>query len=806
MILKEIEITSFGGLSNIRIEFQESLNIILGPNESGKSTIFEAIKKTLFSPTNLTSTQFNKDIARFLPIGGGDTIEVSLTFKNDGGEYHLRRRWGKSRISELRLPDGSLVVDEDRIKEIVKECIGVQEGTCKTLMMTYQAGLSETIETLKDDKETLVSLGDLLRKAIMEMDGVSVDALKDRVEELYEEYLGRWDLLRGCPEKNRGIDNKWIRGVGKVLNSFYEKEKIKREFESATRYEKELDKINKEISDYLLKINNLDTYLKENKSLKEDAVKRRQINAELKGINLEYENLSKINRDWPVVDSKIAELNQILPGIRNRIDQLENEKRKIESFNRYKELFDRFKEVEKRSKELIEAEKRLDQVRKITREDLKRLKDIFNKMKEQEAALLAGRLFAKFTPKNNMELIIQRGIEAEKREYILKDTSLEIEAEGKLRISHSEWELEISSGAKFENILYEHSNLKKRYELLLKELGVNDLTEAEALNQEYEQKKKEFEMADSRYKDALGDYSYEQMKREIEEAKVSRPERDFESTLNEIAELRAQEENLKRKLEEYMQKQREYCEKYGTQENLLKILLKISSQKEEMQRELSKLRPLPSEIKDENRFIEDYERKERELLELKDEYNNLLQERIRLESTGSDRSSEEIKRELVEAEERFNRDLKKGKAIAKIKNIVENLLSEMDRDTFYGLERDIAYYIENFTHGRYQSVRMDESIPKGLKRRDGLEIPIGYLSRGTLDVLGLALRLAITKRFLGSQENFIIMDDPLVDLDPERQKMAAEILEEFSKNKQIIILTCHPSHAELFSGHNIKLS
>ncbi len=806
MILKEIEITSFGGLSNIRIEFQESLNIILGPNESGKSTIFEAIKKTLFSPTNLTSTQFNKDIARFLPIGGGDTIEVSLTFKNDGGEYHLRRRWGKSRISELRLPDGSLVVDEDRIKEIVKECIGVQEGTCKTLMMTYQAGLSETIETLKDDKETLVSLGDLLRKAIMEMDGVSVDALKDRVEELYEEYLGRWDLLRGCPEKNRGIDNKWIRGVGKVLNSFYEKEKIKREFESATRYEKELDKINKEISDYLLKINNLDTYLKENKSLKEDAVKRRQINAELKGINLEYENLSKINRDWPVVDSKIAELNQILPGIRNRIDQLENEKRKIESFNRYKELFDRFKEVEKRSKELIEAEKRLDQVRKITREDLKRLKDIFNKMKEQEAALLAGRLFAKFTPKNNMELIIQRGIEAEKREYILKDTSLEIEAEGKLRISHSEWELEISSGAKFENILYEHSNLKKRYELLLKELGVNDLTEAEALNQEYEQKKKEFEMADSRYKDALGDYSYEQMKREIEEAKVSKPERDFESTLNEIAELRAQEENLKRKLEEYMQKQREYCEKYGTQENLLKILLKISSQKEEMQRELSKLRPLPSEIKDENRFIEDYERKERELLELKDEYNNLLQERIRLESTGSDRSSEEIKRELVEAEERFNRDLKKGKAIAKIKNIVENLLSEMDRDTFYGLERDIAYYIENFTHGRYQSVRMDESIPKGLKRRDGLEIPIGYLSRGTLDVLGLALRLAITKRFLGSQENFIIMDDPLVDLDPERQKMAAEILEEFSKNKQIIILTCHPSHAELFSGHNIKLS
>jgi len=56
-----------------------------------------------------------------------------------------------------------------------------------------------------------------------------------------------------------------------------------------------------------------------------------------------------------------------------------------------------------------------------------------------------------------------------------------------------------------------------------------------------------------------------------------------------------------------------------------------------------------------------------------------------------------------------------------------------------------------------------------------------------------------------SRKNFVIIDDPLVDLDPDRQSRAAEVIKEFAKHKQIILLTCHPSHAKMLGEHQIHL-
>jgi len=42
------------------------------------------------------------------------------------------------------------------------------------------------------------------------------------------------------------------------------------------------------------------------------------------------------------------------------------------------------------------------------------------------------------------------------------------------------------------------------------------------------------------------------------------------------------------------------------------------------------------------------------------------------------------------------------------------------------------------------------------------------------------------------------MDDPLVDLDPHRQELAAGVLSGFAEEKQLILFTCHPAHASLF--------
>ncbi|NQV16467.1 AAA family ATPase, partial [bacterium] len=130
MIISKIELAPFAGVSNMALNFSEGLNVILGPNEVGKSTIFHALCNVLFTKASLTPVQFQDSIGRFLPIGGGDTIKVALHFKNGSEMYNLHRKWGPAPEAELKLPDGNILSDESKISEEIMKCLGTTEGTC----------------------------------------------------------------------------------------------------------------------------------------------------------------------------------------------------------------------------------------------------------------------------------------------------------------------------------------------------------------------------------------------------------------------------------------------------------------------------------------------------------------------------------------------------------------------------------------------------------------------------------------------------------------------------------------------------
>jgi exonuclease SbcC len=63
----------------------------------------------------------------------------------------------------------------------------------------------------------------------------------------------------------------------------------------------------------------------------------------------------------------------------------------------------------------------------------------------------------------------------------------------------------------------------------------------------------------------------------------------------------------------------------------------------------------------------------------------------------------------------------------------------------------------------------------------------------------------MANRFLGGADGFVIMDDPLVNLDPDRQLKAAALLRVYAENRQVIIFTCHPAHAEILGGNLLLL-
>lgn len=103
-----------------------------------------------------------------------------------------------------------------------------------------------------------------------------------------------------------------------------------------------------------------------------------------------------------------------------------------------------------------------------------------------------------------------------------------------------------------------------------------------------------------------------------------------------------------------------------------------------------------------------------------------------------------------------------------------------------------AEYMSVLTGGKYDSVMISKDF-SAMARESGGSVArrSEYLSAGTLDLLYLAVRLAVCELALPEGESCpLIIDDALVNLDEERTAKAMELLGEISRSRQVILFTC----------------
>ena len=108
------------------------------------------------------------------------------------------------------------------------------------------------------------------------------------------------------------------------------------------------------------------------------------------------------------------------------------------------------------------------------------------------------------------------------------------------------------------------------------------------------------------------------------------------------------------------------------------------------------------------------------------------------------------------------------------------------------LGRVAAEYMAQMTGGRYTDVLINRDF-SALARtsNDAVARESEYLSAGTLDLLYLAVRLAVCELALPDGEPCpLIIDDALVNLDETRQAQAMELLAQIAKKRQVILFTC----------------
>ena len=119
MRIKSYETKRFAGLRDMEIEFSQGLNVILGPNESGKSTIIDGIHSTLFKNIRLRrNNNLDKDFTfKYMPKPSGDFIDGKVTMEIEGQEYEIYKEWGSKENVHLLKSEGKKQ-NPDRIARV----------------------------------------------------------------------------------------------------------------------------------------------------------------------------------------------------------------------------------------------------------------------------------------------------------------------------------------------------------------------------------------------------------------------------------------------------------------------------------------------------------------------------------------------------------------------------------------------------------------------------------------------------------------------------------------------------------------
>ena len=136
--------------------------------------------------------------------------------------------------------------------------------------------------------------------------------------------------------------------------------------------------------------------------------------------------------------------------------------------------------------------------------------------------------------------------------------------------------------------------------------------------------------------------------------------------------------------------------------------------------------------------------------------------------------------------------------------LAQNLLSDarrkFERERQPGVVRHAEKFFTQITNGRYRQVYAplgEQTIT--VTDADGQTKQPSELSRGTREQLFLSLRFGLIRELGQRTEPLpVVVDEILVNFDPDRALRAAVAFTELSSTNQVLVFTCHPTVVELF--------
>ena len=385
MIIKSVNINSFGGIKNKKINFSKGLNIVYGENEAGKSTIQSFIKIWLYGFSSYKGKDYKlNERIKYTP-NDGDNISGELNVIHEDKEYIIRRTFGRTKKEDTSIIINSITGEEVQYinkEEPGKYFFNINRSTFINTVFIGQLGVSvkkdkeeEILDKLSNSigsEEGQVSVEVAFSKLYKYKKSISnirksgsLDVLKNKYGDLLSERYEAYKLSNHNIENEENLIklneeklniNKEISNL-EIYKKYLKKIKIKKEYQEITEYFKKKEKlrneqfsINKDLTfndevinnifienvkeDYSMYLNLLDIVNDEEERI---CVKEERL-IELKVPLREYYYINNLQKDilsklegLKIKNEMLTEKYQINESIKNEIEFLNLKKKEAEN-------------------------------------------------------------------------------------------------------------------------------------------------------------------------------------------------------------------------------------------------------------------------------------------------------------------------------------------------------------------------------------------------------------------------------------------------------------------------------------------
>ncbi len=680
--------------------------------------------------------------------------------------------------------------------------------------MTEQSKLAETLALLRtreQGRESLADLSDILRRAVLSTGGVSVDRFTARIAEERAAAWSHWDRAARGPEGGRGIERPWQKSVGAVLAAWYAAEEARVRWQRAVAHEAALDQVNGGLRAAARMRAEREAFVAAHAAAARDARERRTIEAEIRAAQAEAQALMEACREWPVTANRVHELTDASAGAGSVRAALERELAAARKAEEARGLREKHERVTRRTAQLEEAKTALASVPGLDRKSLDEIRAAASRVARLEAGAEAGRITVTIAGRAQAEIAVQEDLRPEDRRALQPGQTARLRAAGRVRIVHPDMEIEVRSGDPDAEATAEMAAAARAtLAALLARHGVPSPEAAEERGRVFEALAADLRAAEKNLADELAGETLPSLESRAAALGALEDARPLAVVSAEAAAARSQEEARSRELGQVRRRIAEWESRYGSMESLLLALGATTNRVAELSVRIEGAAPVPPGFPDAASFLKAFDEAQAEAAASAAELR-VLEERKRsleqaaLRENPLAQSAEELGAQAKDAAETFATSLRRAEALDRIAARSTALLEASDSTVYAAMSTRLAGTLAAMTGGKHADVVMEGAVPVGLANGAGRPVSWDFLSAGTRDTLALALRLAMSSYFLGDADGFMLLDDPLVDMDPGRQRAAASALKEFAAAHQLIVFTCHPATAELLGGNRIML-